>query len=55
MPRKSKQRQFDFPPAELLPLEATLIREGLLKTDARNELHAVQLALYRHLDKTLRE
>jgi hypothetical protein len=30
-----------------------LIREGLLKADARNNLHAVCEALYEHLDRTL--
>jgi hypothetical protein len=30
-----------------------LIRKGLLLADARNELHAVRDALYRHLDDTL--
>jgi hypothetical protein len=30
-----------------------LIRKGLLKADARNDLHAVREALYAHLDNTL--
>jgi hypothetical protein len=30
-----------------------LIRKGLLDADARNGLHAVRDALYRHLDDTL--
>jgi hypothetical protein len=33
----------------------TLVRRGLLEPDARNDAHAVKMALYRHLDKTLRE
>ena len=30
-----------------------LIRKGLLKADARNDMHAVREALYAHLDQTL--
>ena len=30
-----------------------LIRKGLLRTDARNDLNAVVQALYHHLDATL--
>ena len=30
-----------------------LIRKGLLRTDARNDLNAVVKALYHHLDATL--
>jgi hypothetical protein len=32
-----------------------LVHRGLLSPDARNDPYAVQMALYRHLDKTLRE
>ena len=31
-----------------------LVQRGLLEPDARNEPYAVIMALYRHLDKTLR-
>ena len=30
-----------------------LVQKGLLKADARNDLHAVREALYAHLDNTL--
>ena len=30
-----------------------LIRKGFLASDARNDLHAIYTALYRHLDDTL--
>jgi len=30
-----------------------LIRKGMLKGDARNDMHAVREALYAHLDQTL--
>jgi hypothetical protein len=31
-----------------------LVERGLLERDARNDPYAVKMALYRHLDKTLR-
>jgi hypothetical protein len=31
-----------------------LVQRGLLSPDARNEPYAVKMALYRHLDETLR-
>jgi len=31
----------------------SLIRKGMLKTDARNDQHAIRDALYAHLERTL--
>ena len=30
-----------------------LVHKGLLKTETRNDMHAVRRALYEHLDRTL--
>jgi hypothetical protein len=55
--RRHRQRRRDGLRCLSVELRETeidvLIQKGLLKSDARNDLHAIRNALYTHLDRTL--
>ncbi len=52
--RQRRQDGFRCVTIELRETEIdVLILKGLLKADARNDLHAIRNALYTHLDRTL--
>ena len=53
--REQRRRKLRWHTIELRETEIdVLIRRGLLKADARNDLFAVRDALYRHFEATLK-